>query len=172
MTSDPTGHPSGSGLPPSLAALPDHPFLRGMPEDSIATLAETCRVGVAEAGHRLFDEGGVASKFWLVRSGRVALDLYVPGRRRLIVETLGAGDLLGLSWFTPPMRWQFGAVAVQKTSSFELDAAAVRAACDADPGLGYQFLRRLMTAASGRLQASRVRMLDLYAAPTPPGETP
>ena len=142
-----------------------------MPADYIAVLAETCRVGVTEAGHRLFDEGGLASKFWLISSGHVALDLYVPGHPRLIIETLGPGDPLGLSWFSPPMRWQFGAVAVQTTSSFELDAAAVRAACDADPGLGYQFLRRLMTAAYDRLQASRIRMLDLYAPPAPPAET-
>jgi CRP-like cAMP-binding protein len=172
MTDDAAGTPPGPGLPPGLGDLAGHAFLRGMPEDSIATLAEFCRVAVAEAGHRFFDEGGMASKFWLVRSGHVALDLHVPGRSRLIVETLGPGDLLGLSWFTTPFRWQFGAVAVQKTSSFELDAAAVRAACDADPALGYQFLCRLMAAASGRLQASRIRMLDLYAAPVPPRETP
>jgi CRP-like cAMP-binding protein len=166
-----TGDMPGPTLPPGVAELGDHAFLRGMPEDAIAALAGTCRVAVAEVGHRFFDEGGMASKFWLIKTGRVALDLHVPGRSRLIIETLGPGDVLGLSWFTAPFRWQFGAVAMQKTSSFELDAAAVRAACDADPAVGYQFLRRLMLAASGRLHAARIRMLDLYGAPPPPGES-
>ena len=170
MTGDTTSRPPGQPLPPRVADLAGHAFLRGMPEASIATLALTCRVAVAEAGHRYFDEGAMATKFWLVKSGHVALDLHVPGRSRLILETLGPGELLGLSWFTPPFRWQYGAVAVQKTSSFELDGAAVRAACDADPALGYELLRRLMSAASGRLHAARIRMLDLYGAPDTPGE--
>lgn len=169
VSGDMIEHPSSRPvLPPGLADFADHPFLRRMAGDSIVTLAGTCRVAVAESGHRFFDEGGEASKFWLIRTGHVALDLYVPGRSRLIIETLGPGDLLGLSWFTPPFRWQFGAIAVQETGSYELDAAAVRAACEADPGLGYQFSRRVMSAASSRLHASRIRMLDLYAAPTPP----
>ena len=48
--------------------------------------------------------------------------------------------------------------------TFELNAIAVRAACEEDPGLGYALLRRVMSAASSRLHATRVRMLDLYAA--------
>ena len=40
----------------------------------------------------------------------------------------------------------------------------VRAACESDAGLGYELLQRVMAAASSRLQATRVRMLDLYGA--------
>jgi CRP-like cAMP-binding protein len=146
------------------AELGDHAFLRGMPGAHVAVLAQSCRGTAARAGHRFFEEGGTADRFWLIRSGHVALDVSAPGRSRLIVETLGKGDLLGLSWLVPPYEWQFGATAVQDTTAFELNATAVRAACDADPGLGYQLLRRVMPAASSRLQAARIRMLDLYAA--------
>jgi hypothetical protein len=48
--------------------------------------------------------------------------------------------------------------------TFELNAIAVRAACEEDPGLGYELLRRVMSAASSRLHATRLRMLDLYGA--------
>jgi hypothetical protein len=48
--------------------------------------------------------------------------------------------------------------------TFEFNADAVRAACESDAGLGYQLMQRVMAAASSRLQATRVRMLDLYAA--------
>jgi CRP-like cAMP-binding protein len=124
---------------------------------------------LAGEGHRFFDEGEAASRFWLLRSGHVALDMHMPGSSKLIVETLGPGDLLGLSWLVPPYQWQFGAGAVADTVAFELDSATVRAACDQDPALGYQLLRRVLAAASSRLQASRIRMLDLYGAPGDPG---
>ena len=72
---------------------------------------------------------------------------------------------MGLSWLVPPYQWQFGATAVQDVETFELNAIAVRAACEEDPGLGYALLQRVMAAASSRLHATRVRILDLYGAP-------
>jgi CRP/FNR family transcriptional regulator, cyclic AMP receptor protein len=103
---------------------------------------------------------------WLIRTGQVALDLHVPGRDRLIVETLGPGDELGLSWLLPPSRWQFGAVAQVRMSAFELSSAAVSCLCESDHELGYQLTQRLLGTAISRLQAARIRILDLYAAPS------
>jgi CRP-like cAMP-binding protein len=150
-----------SGVTP--AELGGHAFLHGMPERHLAVLARACRVTRVPEGHRFFDEGGTASLFWLIRSGHVALEVNSPGRSSLIVETLDEGDLLGLSWLVPPYEWQFGATAVLATETFELNAAAVRSACAEDAGFGYELLRRVMPAAASRLQAARVRMLDLYA---------
>jgi CRP/FNR family transcriptional regulator, cyclic AMP receptor protein len=147
----------------SAAGLAGHAFLRGMPDEAVAIFARgLCGVTRARAGHRFFEEGGTASRFWLLRTGHVALDVHPPGAR-LIIETLGQGDLLGLSWLVPPYEWQFGAVAVADTEAFELDAATVRAACEEDPVLGYQLLRRALSAASARLQATRIRLLDMYS---------
>jgi CRP/FNR family transcriptional regulator, cyclic AMP receptor protein len=152
-----------SGVTP--AELGEHPFLRGMTGHHLATLARSCWVAPLRAGHRLFEEGGTAQRFWLLQTGQVALDLHSPSRSGLIVETLGPGDLVGLSWLVPPYQWQFGATAVQDTVTFELNAIAVRAACEEDPVLGYAMLRRVMSAASSRLHATRVRLLDLYGGP-------
>jgi CRP-like cAMP-binding protein len=146
----------------TAAELGEHAFVRGMTDNHLATLARACWVAPVRAGHRLFTEGGTAHRFWLLQRGHVALDLHSPGRSRLIVETLGPGDLVGLSWLVPPYQWQFGATAVQDTVTLELNAIAVRAACEEDPVLGYALLRRVMSAASSRLHATRVRMLDLY----------
>lgn len=151
-----------SGVTP--AELGEHAFLRGMADRHLAILARACWVAPVQAGHRLFEEGTPAHRFWLLRSGHVALDVHAPGRRRLLVETLGPGDLLGLSWLVAPYEWQFGAAAVQDTVAFEVNALAVRAACEENPGLGYELLLRTMAAAAARLHAARVRMLDLYAA--------
>lgn len=154
-----------SGVTP--ADLAGHAFLRGMADSHLAALARVCWVAPVRQGHLLFAEGDTAHRFWLIRSGRVALDVHAPGDRQLIVETLGQGDLLGLSWLVPPFQWQFSATAVQDTMTFEFNADAVRAACESDARLGYQLLQRVMSAASSRLQATRIRMLDLYAGSGP-----
>lgn len=154
-----------SGVTP--ADLAEHAFLRGMAGSHLAVLARDCWVVPVRQGHRLFAEGDTARRFWLIRSGHIALDVHAPGDGQLIVETLGQGDLLGLSWLVRPYQWQFSATAVEDTMTFEFNADAVRAACESDTDLGYQLLQRVMSAASSRLQATRIRMLDLYAASGP-----
>ncbi len=93
----------------------------------------------------------------------MALDIDVPGGRRIILETLGRGELVGLSWFLPPAQWQFGAVATQPTEAFEFDAAVVLRCCDEDPAFGYELTRRVLTATAHRLQSTRNRLLEASA---------
>lgn len=150
--------------------LAAHPFLRGMPAALLTPLTSANTLVTMPAGRRIFEEGATAAKFWLIRHGKVALDIHVPARTRILLETLGDGDLLGLSWLSPPLPWQFGAVAMADTTAYELDGAAVLTACDQDAVLGYQLLRRAMAAASRRLQATRVRLLDVYAVDGPDGD--
>jgi CRP/FNR family cyclic AMP-dependent transcriptional regulator len=151
-----------TGISPSVLA--GHAFLHGMAGEDVTRLAEVAAEVAVPAGHRFFEEGGQAAQFWLIRTGHVALDLHVPGRARLIVETVGSGDVIGLSWLSPPRLWQFGAEAVQPTSAFLLSGTAVSALCDSYPVLGYQVTRQLMDVAAKRLHATRIRMLDLYSA--------
>ncbi|MFE0513003.1 Crp/Fnr family transcriptional regulator [Streptomyces sp. NPDC058964] len=116
------------------------------------------------AGARLFDEGGRADRFWLLRGGEVALDICIPGRQpETVVETLGAGQLLGWSWTCPPYRWHLGARAVTAVEATEFPACDVVALCTADPELGYALMRRFTEVVAERLQATRIRLLDLYA---------
>lgn len=140
-------------------ALSGHPFLHGMPRDHLAVLAEAARDVTFPARHRLFEDGGSASRFWLIQSGHVTLDLHVPGQGRMRIETIGMGELLGWSWLFPPYRWSFGAVAARQTEAFEFDARAVRACCQADPTLGYGLTQRLARVLAKRLQATRVRLI-------------
>ena len=66
-----------SGVTP--AELGGHAFLRGMADRHLATLSRACWVAPLRAGHRLFEEGGTAQRFWLLQGGHVALDLHSPG---------------------------------------------------------------------------------------------
>ncbi len=150
----------------SAAELAGHEFAAGLTPRQVERLAAVAVGTDVPAGMRLFDEGGQAATLWLIRAGRIALDLRIPGRDSLIVETLGPGDELGLSWLMPAGRWQFGAVAQVPTATFELSSGVLLNLCEADHELGYQLTRRLLTTAITRLQAARIRILDLYATPS------
>jgi len=145
------------------SVLGAQPFLRGLADEHLARLAPLCRHVAVPARHRLFEEGATADRFWLIDAGRVTLDTMVPGRGRLIIETLGRGEIVGLSWMMPPYQWGFGAITAQPTQAFEFDARAVRDACDDDPALGYEISRRFSVAVVRRLQATRARLLEAAA---------
>jgi CRP/FNR family transcriptional regulator, cyclic AMP receptor protein len=148
------------------ARISAHPFFAALTDTQRAALAEDGVIATFTAGERLFDEGGIADLFWLIEQGSIALDMRVPGRGDQILETLGPGTVLGWSWLHPPYRWHFGAVARVATTTIAFDAASVRRRCDADPAFGYAALRSFTPVITARLQATRIRLLDLYAAPS------
>lgn len=116
-------------------------------------------------GERLFSAGEEAKSCWIIHSGHVALDISVPGRGDVVIQTVGPGELVGLSWFVPPYRWQFGAIAAEATSASELDTVQLRALAEQDPRSGCRLTMTLFEAALHRLQATRARLLDLYGEP-------
>ncbi|MFF4572454.1 cyclic nucleotide-binding domain-containing protein [Streptomyces sp. NPDC001410] len=134
-----------------------------LPAEHRERLMRVAREVSFAAGTRLFEEGRRADHFWIVRTGSVALDLRVPGRRPAVIESLGHGELVGWSWHFPPYIWHLGAEATSPVRAWEFDAETVREMCAADPGFGRAVAVWVGRVAAQRLPASRVRLLDLYA---------
>ncbi|MDF6040687.1 cyclic nucleotide-binding domain-containing protein [Streptomyces sp. JH14] len=136
---------------------------RALPTEYRARLMKQAReVNFAE-GTRLFDEGGAADRFWIVRSGSVTLDMPVPGRPAVVIESLGPGELVGWSWMFRPYTWQLSAEAMTPIRTHEFDATAVRMMMDADPAFGLAVANWVAQILAHRLQTTRVRLLDVYA---------
>jgi CRP-like cAMP-binding protein len=152
------------------ARVSAHPFFAGLRPEQLAALSGDGTPVSFAAGERIFGEGGVADRFWLIETGSVALDMRVPGRGDQVVETLPGGTVLGWSWLHPPYRWHFGAVAREATTAVAFDAASVRRRCDEDTAFGYAILRCFTPVITERLQATRLRVLDLYASPAQAGQ--
>jgi CRP-like cAMP-binding protein len=147
------------GLESVLAA---HPFFKGLPADDLAYLAGCAKNVRFEQGQYIFREGGQADHFYLIRHGHVALEIFIPERGALITETIGEGDVLGWSWLFPPYRWSSDARAVEATVAIALDGACLRGKCQTDTRLGYELMGRFAQIIMERLQATRMRLLDIY----------
>jgi len=147
-------------LEPILTA---HPFLRDLEPQHVATLVGCASNVTFEAGSFLFRSGGMADRFFIVRHGRVALGAHTPGRGEITVLTVDAGEVLGWSWLFPPYRWHFDARAQTMVRAIALDGICLRRKADEDPRLGYQLMRRFAQVAIGRLEATQIQLMDLYA---------
>jgi CRP-like cAMP-binding protein len=142
--------------------LPQHPFFEGL-DESFASLVAGCAVNVHfRPGQHLFHEGEPADTFYVIRHGRVSLEVRTPAGPSVVVDSAHDNDVVGWSWLVPPHRWLFDARATDETSAIAFDGVCLREKCDADPAIGYAMLQRVVQVMSNRLQSARVRLLDLY----------
>jgi CRP/FNR family cyclic AMP-dependent transcriptional regulator len=142
--------------------LAEHPFFKEL-ETRYLQLVIGCASNVRfNAGEFIFREGEEANEFYLIRHGKVALEIFAPPRGSVTVQTIGEGEILGFSWLIPPYHWRFDARALELTRAIALDGKCLRTKCEEDQGLGYQLMKRFSHIVEQRLQATRVQLLDLY----------
>ena len=142
--------------------LGGHPFFTGLGASAVQLIAGCASNVHFAAGDYIFGEGEAASRFYVIRHGRVALEIHSPTRGPLVIDTMDEGEVLGWSWLVPPYRYFGDARAVTPVSAIALDGTCLRGKCEADAELGYQLLKRVTTVMYQRLQSTRVRLLDLY----------
>lgn len=140
----------------------EHPVFAGL-DDAHCSLLSGCATNVRfDAGAYLVREGEPADRFYLIRHGRVALDMNTPGRGAVTFQTLREGEIVGVSWLIPPYRWNYDARALELVRAIAMDAACLRGKCEADHDFGYEMMKRFVPALVERLNATRLQMLDVY----------
>jgi CRP/FNR family cyclic AMP-dependent transcriptional regulator len=142
--------------------LADHPLLKGCEPRYIQLLAECARNVQFNTDEVIFRQGEEADQFYLIRRGRVALEIPTPQGGPIILQTAGQGDFLGWSWMITPYRWHFDARAVELTRAVALDGRDLREKCDSDHDFGYEVVTRVARIMELRLQATRLQLLDIY----------
>jgi CRP/FNR family cyclic AMP-dependent transcriptional regulator len=144
------------------ALLREAPVFAGLPPAQLELIAGCASNVHFEEGEVVFRRGDLADTFYLVREGSVALELFDPSQGSLMIETLEAGDVVGWSWLFPPYRWHFDGRTLAPVRATAFDGACLRGKCAADHALGYELMSRFAQLVIERLQATRVRLLDVY----------
>ena len=148
--------------PDARAVLADLPLLAGATDADLDRVAGWAGPSRFAAGELLLRRGELADRFHIVLEGRVALSIDAPGRGDLTVETLGRGDVVGVSWAVPPHRWGLDARAVDDVRTLGVDGVRLRQVTEGDDPLGPVVLRGIARLLGDRLQANRLRLIDLY----------
>src|SRR5262245_43986863 len=100
-----------------------HPFFRGMSEQHLEIVAQGAARSVFEPNEIIFRQGEPANRFYLLESGKVALEAHEPGGATALIQHLSGGDVLGWSWLFPPFVWNFQARAIDQTQAIGLNGA-------------------------------------------------
>lgn len=142
--------------------LAESPFFKGMKKEYLELLAGCASNVRFDAGQVILREGKVANACYLIRHGKVALEVDAPKRGPITIQTVGEGEVLGWSWLVRPYHWHFDARAVEPTRAIALDGECLRQKSENDCCLGYELLKRFSQLMVERLQAARFQLVNIY----------
>ncbi|SIS68535.1 cyclic nucleotide-binding domain-containing protein [Neptunomonas antarctica] len=144
------------------ALLHDHPFFAGMNDEYIRLIAGCAVNHVFNPQEYIARENDPADYFYLIRNGRVSIEISQPNYGAVILQTLQDGDICGWSWLFPPHRWTFDAKTQTQVQTLKLDGRCLRTKCANDTNLGFDLMQRFARIMTERLQATRLQLLDVY----------
>ena len=136
-------------------------FFRGMKAEHLHSIVDSGTIVRFEEGEVIFDEGEPAHRCYVIRTGRVALQLVSYRVEPLTLVTLEPGSLIGWSWLFPPYRWKFTAKALEVTRAISLDGDRLRAKCDQDHELGYELMKRFAAVIDKRIEALSTHLVEV-----------
>jgi CRP-like cAMP-binding protein len=142
--------------------LSAHPFFVDLSAPHIEAVGGCASNVRFEPGTFIFHEGEDADRFYLIREGKVALQICSDRRGPINILTLGEGDILGWSWLFPPYRWKFSAKTIEPTRAFAIDAQCLRGKTEHDPDLGFELLKRFAHVVENRLETMRLQLVNVY----------
>ena len=142
-------------------------FAATLPAAVVKRLASAATLQRIAQGATLFREGNRNDQLFILLRGRLALDMFVPGRGDVRIMTLGPGDVVAWSSLLGHGHMTTSAVALDDVEALAIPAEALRAQCEADPAIGYPLMRQMAHALAERLLATRLQLLDLFSDTSP-----
>lgn len=143
--------------------LAGHPFLEGLSPYQIRLISDCAMLIQFAPGELIFREGDPANRFYLIHTGKVALESPGAGGVRKVIQILGPGEVLGWSWLFPPYFWHLDARALEPVGSVFFYGTPLREECESDHDLGYELMKRMAQSVIARLQATRRQLLNLHS---------
>lgn len=142
--------------------LAEHPFLKGLEQKHLKIIVGCASNVRFDAGQFILREGEEANNFYIIRHGKVSLEIFTQDRGPITIQTIGEGEVLGWSWLIPPYHWHYDARALELTRAIALDGKCLRIKCEQDHDLGYELLKRFAYIITQRLETTRLQLLDIY----------
>jgi CRP/FNR family transcriptional regulator, cyclic AMP receptor protein len=141
------------------ARLAAHPFLKGMSPHHLELLAQSATPTHFDAGQIIFRVGEAANGFYLIESGKVALEGNALEHGPITTDVVSAGELLGWSWMFPPYLWHFDARATEPTTAICFSGILLRQHRDESLHLSHELFKRTCEIMMKRLQHARQKLV-------------
>ena len=141
-----------------------NPWFQSLEPHHFSKMVEIAALVQWSEGEILFAEGDEVDHLYFLVEGRIAIEIYIPDKGRRTILTVGPNDVFGWSSVTPFLRTRTASArASMPSKAVAFDSKALVQACEEDHDLGFHVYRRLTNIIAGRLSATRLQLIDMYA---------
>lgn len=149
----------------NLNDLKSTPIFKGIEETYLKKLANLGQEAVYARGHIIFREGEEAKALYILRDGRVSLDMSIDtgqgqGVHQATVDIAKKGTAFGWSALIEPYKYTLTATSLEPVSLFVFEAEKLRYLLDSDVNLGYQVMKKMAKLIALRLEHTRNLLLS------------
>ncbi|MFC1665224.1 Crp/Fnr family transcriptional regulator [Pseudomonadota bacterium] len=144
------------------AYLNEHEFFNGINPEFLDFISDHVVVQEFASQQCVFQQDSDAEYFYIVKQGKVNVEVPSLVGAPLVLQSLTDGGVLGWSWLIAPYRWYFEARAIQPSTLLTFDGKALREHCDRDPSFGYDMLKRVAVLMMHRLDAARIQAIEAF----------
>lgn len=128
--------------------------------EKLLAMTETFRFA---EGSTIFREGDSSLYLYIVKTGRVAVDVHVPSKGRRPIMTVEPGEVFSWSALAEPYVETASARTVEETEVLGIKGESLMSLCRQDTEVGFELYRSLTAVISTRLLATRLQLLDMFA---------
>ena len=139
-----------------------HPMFEEFSDEHKELIAGCASNARFDTGELLLQEGQPAEKFYLIRYGKVSVEVHSPAQGRITIQTYDEGDVVGWSWIVSPYRCYHDARARSLTRALAFDGACLRNKAESDPVFGYALLKKFSPLIAQSLERVELQLLDVY----------
>lgn len=138
-------------------------FFADLTEGEIRALQEICREENCHAGDFVFKEDAPAEHLYVLKKGKVSIDIEVTGGKYLSILTVSRfAEPFGWSALVAPFKFTASARCVEDSTIFSIDGKRLMELIERDYRMGFLIMRRVAKVISERVRESRLQLIHTF----------
>lgn len=138
-------------------------FFADLTEEELLAMQEICREERHRAGEFIFGEDAPAEHLYVLKSGKVSIDIKVTGGEYISVLTLSHfADLLGWSALVEPFKFTASGRCVEDSIVISIDGRRLMGLIKNDYRMGFLIMRRVAKLISERARSARLQLIHTF----------
>mgnify|MGYP005851673957 FL=1 len=145
----------------STEILKSFSLFRGLTQKELAKIAGLCRERTYEGGSVIFTIGGSATDVYLLRTGKVDIQIefkIYEYETVATIYTVGEGEIFGWSALVPPHRLTASARCEGKADVIMINGKDLMEFLEKDRRIGYVVMKNLSALISSRLASTTIAL--------------
>lgn len=149
----------------AIHILSKFPIFEGLTDDELDRMADLCREEVYEAGATIHEEGSAAEYLYLVREGKVVLEMELEllpyaSPRQTTIEVVTEGEAFGWSALVEPYTRTLSAQCMERTKLIVLKGSDLFDLFESEPHMGYEVMAAIAKLVGSRLRDTREKLIS------------